>query len=122
MQNQEIFEKLLKVLKDDLKFYAEMIKEVSTEMIKGKFTQFPVFVAHQHEVKLGEPILLKEDYARDFSVNASTLEELTEKKLILPEKVNEFKTSYKNPNEFMCVLLITVAGAHFIYIPYKIKS
>ncbi len=95
-----------------------MIKEVAIDMVKEGFTQYPVFIAHQHEVKLGEPILLKEDYARDFSIHATTLEELCEKKLVLPEREAEFKANYKNYKEQMCILLITAAGAHFIYVPY----
>jgi hypothetical protein len=122
MENKAILEKLLEVLKDDLKFYGPMIKEVSTDMIKEGFTSYPIFIAHQHELKLGEPILLKEDYARDFSVHATTLEELLEKKLVLPEREEEFKKNYKNPKEFMCILLITAAGASFVYAPYIKKK
>jgi hypothetical protein len=119
MENKEILQKLLDVLKEDLKFYSPMIKEVSNDMVKEGFTSYPIFVAHQHEVKLGEPILLKEDYARDFSIHATTLEELVEKKLVLPEREEEFKQNYKNPKEQMCILLITAAGASFVYAPYS---
>ncbi|MFY8020873.1 MAG: hypothetical protein ACOVP1_06740 [Bacteroidia bacterium] len=122
MEQSEVFNKLLETLKDDLAFYSEMIKEVATEMIKEGFTSYPVFVAHQHEVKLGEVILKREDFARDFNINATTLEELMEKKLILEERKNEFILNYKNPKSNMCILLITVSGAHFIYVPYKLKG
>lgn len=122
MDKEEILKKLLELLRDDLKFYAPMIKEVATDMMKEGFTQYPVFVAHQHEVKLGEAILLKEDYARDFTINASTLEELLEKKLVLPEREADFKLNYKNPKEQMCILLITPADARFIYVPYKMSE
>jgi hypothetical protein len=121
-EKEEIFKKLLEVLQDDLKFYAPMIKEVSNDLIKEKFTKYPVFVAHQHEVKLGEPILLKEDYAREFTIHATTLEELLEKKLVLPERESEFIKNYKNPKEYMCILLITPSVASFIYVPYKSKK
>jgi hypothetical protein len=122
MEKEEILKKLLEVLEDDLGFYGPMIKEVSLEMVKESFTQYPVFVAHQHEVKLGEPILLKEDYAREFSINATTLEELKDRKLVLPERETDFKANYKNPKEFMCILFITPGDARFIYAPYKKKT
>jgi len=122
MEKEDILKKLLEVLEDDLGFYSPMIKEVSVEMVKEDFTQYPVFVAHQHEVKLGEPILLKEDYAREFSINATTLEELKDRKLVLPERETDFKANYKNPREFMCILFITPGDARFIYAPYKKKS
>lgn len=118
MENSTALQKLLELLREDLKFYSPMIKEVALDMVKEGFTKYPVFVAHQHQVKLGEPILLREDYARDFSIHASTLEELVEKKLVLQEREQEFISNFKNPKEQMCILLITAAGAHFIYVPY----
>lgn len=122
MNREEILKKLLDELREDLKFYAPMIKEVSSDMIKEGFTQYPVFVAHQHDVKLGEPILLREDYAREFSIHATTLEELTERNLVLPDRKESFIENYKNPKEYMCILLITPAEASFVYVPYKMKK
>ncbi|MFY8189604.1 MAG: hypothetical protein ACOVK9_01460 [Bacteroidia bacterium] len=122
MEKEDILKKLLEVLEDDLGFYSPMIKEVSLEMVKEGFTQYPIFVAHQHEVKLGEAILLKEDYAREFSINATTLEELKERKLVLPEREADFIVNYKNAKEFMCILFVTPEEARFIYAPYKKKK
>jgi hypothetical protein len=99
-----------------------MIKEVSQDLLKEGFTKYPIFVAHQHEVKLGEPILLAGDYARDFTIHASTLEELVEKKLVLPEREQDFIANYKNPKEMMCILLITPGDARFVYVPFKQKK
>jgi hypothetical protein len=122
MDQQQIFNKLLESLQDDLAFYAPMIKEVAVEMMKEKFTAYPVFIAHQHEVKIGELILAKEDFARDFSINASTLEALVEAKMILPERKDDFIRNYQNPKTTMCILLVLVTGAHFIFVPYAIKA
>lgn len=121
MTREELFQKLLDVLREDLRFYAPMIKEVAADMVRDGFTKYPVFIAHQHEVKLGEPILLREDFAREFSIHATTLEELCERNLILPERKEEFILNYKNPKEQMCILLITPQEASFIYVPYKLK-
>ncbi len=122
MDKEEILKKLLEILAEDLDFYSPMIKEVATDLLKENFTQYPIFIAHQHEVKLGEPILLAADYAREFTIHASTLEELVEKKLVLPEREEDFKRNFKNPKETMCILLITPGDARFIYVPYKQKK
>ena len=119
MENEDITKKLLELLREDLNFYSDMIKEVAIDMIKEGYTKYPVFIAHQHEVKVGEPILLIQDYARDFNINATTLEELVQHKLVLPEREADFKANFKDPKEFICILLITVINAHFIYVPYK---
>jgi hypothetical protein len=55
--NKKENESPLKSLELDLKFYNESIKEVAIEIMVEGISEYPIFVAHQHEVKLGEPIL-----------------------------------------------------------------
>ncbi|HQS06294.1 MAG TPA: hypothetical protein PLT16_11755, partial [Daejeonella sp.] len=54
--NNKAKESPLKSLETDLKFYSESVKEVAIEIMVEGISEFPIFVAHQHEVKLGEPI------------------------------------------------------------------
>lgn len=116
---EEEFNKLIESLKVDLKIYDEMIKEVSSDMIAEAFTQYPIFIATEHEVKLGELILEKDDHAATFSIYATTLEEMIERKLVLESKKEEFVRTYKDPKKFMCVMLITATIASFVFVPYK---
>lgn len=116
---EEEFNKLIESLKIDLKVYEEMIKEVSADMIAGGFTEYPVFIATEHEVKIGELILDKEDQAGTFNIYATTMEEMVAKKLILEEKQADFVKTYKNPHKFMCVMLLTDQIASFVFVPYK---
>ncbi|MEI6881728.1 MAG: hypothetical protein WCK82_10440, partial [Bacteroidota bacterium] len=57
MNTEEVFKKLLDTLKDDLDFYNDLLKELAVDIMAEGFSKFPVFVAHQHEVKLGEMVL-----------------------------------------------------------------
>lgn len=117
----EEFNQIIEQLKVDLKIYAEMIQEVSTDMRNEHFTEYPVFIATEHEVKLGELILDKEDHAATFSIYASTMEELLERKILLPERQPDFVKTYKNPEQFMCVMLLTASVASFVFLPYPTK-
>lgn len=119
---EEDFSKILDALKEDLKFYNDMIREVSADMIGEGFSKYPVFIATEHEVKLGELILAKQDYARDFNIYATTLEELVEKKLILDQKKNEFMSTVKDPRKCMSILLLTSETASFVFVPYNRKG
>jgi hypothetical protein len=119
MTNEEVLKKLLDTLKDDLDFYNDLLKELAVDIMAEGFSKFPVFVAHQHEVKLGEMVLDHKEYARDYSINATTIEELLEKKLIAADKENDFKQTYKDPRKFMCILFVRPDGANFIFMPYK---
>jgi len=118
-ENRGKKESPLKSLETDLKFYNESLREVSSEIMAEGISAFPVFVAHQHKVQLGEPILDKDDLNTEWSINASTMEELTEKGLILPEKQDNFIKQYKDAYRFMCVLVIVPEGANFIFYPYQ---
>lgn len=109
----------LKSLEADLKFYNESLREVATEIMVEGISAHPIFVAHQHEVKLGEVILDKNDLNTDWSIHASTLEEFMEKGLILPDKQEKFLKQYKDAYQFMCVFVIVPEGANFVFFPYK---
>lgn len=115
----EAFEIQLNALKADIDFYSYSIKEVAIEMVKEGFTKYPIFIASEHEVKIGELILSRGDYARDNDIYASTLEEMVEKKVIDSKKQNDFTENYKGYKTHCCVLWLTPTSAQFVYIPYN---
>lgn len=108
-------------LEKDLAFYAESIKEVAVEIMVEGISATPIFIAHQHEVKLGEVILNREELNTNWTVQASTLEEFVEKGIIKPDKKEHFLKNYKKPEDYMCVFVIVPEGANFIYYPYAKK-
>lgn len=109
----------LESLKVDLDFYSDSIKEVSAEMIAEGYTHFPIFIAYQHEVNLGETILDRIEINTSWSVNASSLEEFIDRGVIKEDKKTHFERKYKNANEFMCLFVIVPEGANFVFYPYK---
>jgi hypothetical protein len=105
-------------LEKDLSFYAESIKEVAVEIMVEGISSHPIFIAHQHEVSIGEMILNKDDLNTDWTIQASTLEEFIEKGIIHPDRKEQFLKTYKKPENFMCVFAVVPEGANFIYYPY----
>jgi len=108
-------------LEKDLTFYAEAMKEVSIEIMVEGISAYPIFIAHQHEVNIGELILNKEELNTDWTIQASTLEEFIQKGIINKEKKESFLKSYKKPEDYMCVFVVVPEGANFIYLPYNKK-
>jgi len=106
-------------LERDLKIYNESIHEVAIEIMVEGLSSYPIFIAYQHIVKLGELILDRDDLNMEWSINASTLEEFVEKGVIKKELQERFTKSYKNPHDFMCLFVIVPEGANFVYFPYK---
>ena len=118
-KNEPQKESPLLSLKKDLKLYSESIHEVAVEIMVEGLSRYPIFIAHQHEVKLGEPILDRHDLNTEWSIHASTMEEFVERGIIKKDLEARFTKSYKNPHDFMCVFVIVPEGANFVYYPYE---
>jgi len=112
----------LKSLKVDLDFYKESIREVALELIHEEFTQYPIFIAHQHEVKVGEIILDSAELGTDWTIQASSLEEFLEVGIIKQDKKEAFVKRFKSPETFMCLFVIVPEGANFVFYPYSQKG
>ena len=105
-------------LEPDLKLFNESIIEVAIEIMVEGLSRYPIFIAHQHDLKLGEVILDRHDLNTEWSIHASTLEEFLERGVIKEVLKERFIQAYKNPNDFMCVFVVVPEGANFIYYPY----
>src|SRR6195952_3135373 len=105
-------------LERDLKYFNESIREVAQEIMNEGLSSYPIFIAHQHELKLGELILDRHDLNSEWSIHASTLEEFIERGVVKPELKERFIGTYKSPYEFMCVFVVVPEGANFVFFPY----
>ena len=106
-------------LKKDLEFYKDTIKEVAVEIMAEGLSAYPIFVAHQHEIALGELILDHKELGTSWTIQVSTLEEFQEKGIIQSNKKDAFLQSYKPADNFICVFAVVPEGANFVYYPYK---
>ncbi|OYD41752.1 hypothetical protein [Sphingobacterium cellulitidis] len=106
-------------LKKDLDFYKESIQEVSSEMMAEGYTFYPIFVAHQLKVDLGEMILDRDELNTQWSIQASSLEEFVERGIIKEDKKEFFEKSFKPANDFMCLFVVVPEGANFVFYPYN---
>lgn len=111
-------EDYLKLLQQDLKFYQDAIKEVSQDMVKDGFSQFPIFVASLFDYDMGELVLDAKEYERSYSIYASYAEQLQEKGIIPKDKMPFFKANFKDSSKFACILLLTNEVQQFIFFPF----
>lgn len=109
----------LQSLKIDLDFYSDSIKEVSTDMLTEGYTLYPIFIATQHEVSLGEVMLNKDELNTKWTINASSLEEFVERGVIKAEKKAAFEKNFKKPEDYMCLFVVVPQGANFVFYPFK---
>ncbi|MEN5234716.1 hypothetical protein OKW96_01200 [Sphingobacterium sp. KU25419] len=109
----------LKSLKIDLDYYSDSIKEISLEIMAEGLSAYPIFIAHQHVVNVGEPILDHVELKTNWSINASTFEEFVESNIIKEDRKDAFIKKYKRAQDFMCLFVVVPEGANFVFYPYK---
>jgi hypothetical protein len=113
-------EEIYKSLHDDLEICRDYIRQISNGMIKGDVTKYPVFIAMrgENDVDLGLPIVNRADFDISWNFNASHLEELVSKGVVVREKVKDFTKAYKDPEEYMCVFVAEEGATSFVFMPY----
>ena len=86
-------------------------------MVEG-LSRYPIFIAHQHDLKLGEVILDRHDLNTEWSIHASTLEEFLERGVIKEILKGALYSIVQNPERFYVRVRNSARGANFIYYPY----
>lgn len=80
-------------------------------------SNYPIFITHQQEVEIGIPVIKKDVHGGNWSVNASTLEELVAKNLVQMDKVENFTEVFKPVKDYVCLFVLSELGATFIFLP-----
>lgn len=111
-------EKELKALQNELTEYSGQLLEITRELLKERVTEFPVFIAHQTDVSLGEIIIDLKEYEVPYSISVSTVEEFVEAGLIQKEKLSAFRDAFGNPVNNMCVFWVHGDNARYILFPF----
>ncbi|MEX1188708.1 MAG: hypothetical protein WED33_05575 [Bacteroidia bacterium] len=118
MLDLEKYKEELKELEQNLTIYKESIREIAGEILSNNVSKYPIFIASKETPSMGKMIIDKEELALEWSIFASTLEEFVARKVVLQEKLNNFRKNYKNPESFVCVFAILNDNAGFIFTPY----
>ena len=104
-------------VQEELQHYANVMGKAADVIRDQDVSKYPVFVAHQQEVAIGLPLIEKEKNGGNWNIHASTLEEFAAKNLIFDEKINDFINTYKDPDAFVCVFVLSELGANFVFLP-----
>jgi hypothetical protein len=118
MLNKEI-EAALTTLESQLNEIKEMLKEVSDDIIQGGFSEYPIFVAHQEDAKIGELIIDRSEFDFPFSINATVMERLIELNILTDDRKDQFIKAFGDTSKNMCILWLFGQHSQFIFMPFK---
>ncbi len=111
-------ETIIEQLEADLKRLKPMFRQAAHTVVEERVSNYPIFVAHQDEAVIGIPLVDSEQHGTQWSYSVSSLEELVAKKIILFEKVNEFRELYKQRPAHVCVFIVHDTAGGLIFTPY----
>ena len=109
----------LSSLEKDLVLFKESIMDVSLSIVEDGVSDYPVFIASEGFFPIGELILDREELQTQWSIFASTTEELIKAGIIQADKARFFITQYKPVKEYMCLFVVaSEKEAGFVFVPY----
>jgi hypothetical protein len=110
--------KYLGTVSRDFVKLADHIKEASYQIRKRGFSDFPIFIISKEDIPLGQLLYKKDEVGTEWNYFVTYLDEFVQRKIITKDKEEEFKSSYKNPDEFCCLFVVDGDFTNFVYIPY----
>lgn len=120
MQNDpELSGKYLGTISEDFVKIADTLKEASYQIRKAGF-ELPIFPISHEPIPIGQLLIPKGNLSLAWNYYASFLDEFVQRELVGKEKVDDFKSTYKDPDEFCCLFVVDKEFTNFVFIPYPI--
>lgn len=104
-------------LQTELRGYKAALSKAADAIVENNVSEFPVFIFHQHTVDMGIPIIDRTETQGNWSVNASSLEEMVTKQIIQQSKLEDFKKLMISHGSDLCLFVLSELGANFIFLP-----
>ena len=114
----ELSGKYLGTISRDFVKVSDTLKEASYEIRKRGFSDYPIFPFSKSEQPIGNYFLGNSEVDIQWNIYITYLDEFVQREIIAEEKVENFKATYKDPDEFCCLFVIDGEFTRFLYIPY----
>jgi len=110
--------KYLGSITEDFAIVSDTLKEASYQIRKRGFSDYPIFAIGKIDLPVGKLLIGRGELATNWNYNASFLDEFKQLDIVASDRVDDFKRTYKNPDEFCCLFVVDDDFTNFVYIPY----
>lgn len=114
----ELSGKYLGSITEDFVVVSDTLKEASYQIRKRGFSDYPIFAISKIDLPIGTLLIGKNDLATNWNYNASYLDEFVQREIVASDKQDEFKATYKDPDEFCCLFVVDNDFTNFVFVPY----
>lgn len=110
------------LLRDQLKVYIPIMQQAADVVMDEDVSNYPIMVVHKQDLEIGIPMDMTIPLPGDWKIHVSTLEEFVARNLIENEKVDEFRSLYKQHENHVCLFVLSSLGAQFIFFEKQISE
>lgn len=114
----ELNGKYLGTVSQDFVKISDHIKEASYQIRARGFSDFPIFIISKTEIPIGQLLFSKNEIDTIWNYYVTYIDEFVQRKIIEEQKIELFKESYKDPDEYCCLFVIDGDFTNFVFIPY----
>lgn len=119
VNDPELNGKYLGTISQDFVKVSDTLKEASYQIRKAGF-EFPIFPISKKSIAIGQLLIDRGSLGLVWNYYASYIDEFIQRELIAKDRQEDFKKTYKDPDEFCCLFVLDQEFAKFIYIPFPI--
>ena len=112
----------LEVLKRDFETALPILEPLIQGILEQEVSKYPILIATKEVLGLGLPVPGLDNLDLRWQFRISVLEELVQKKVVLREKVDDFKIIFDDPVRKACLLVVTDRDAQVITMPFPDAS
>lgn len=105
-------------LHKELEPYIPMLGQAAETILDQDVSLYPIFVLSAEPVDMGIT-LIDEAGPTQWIISASTLEELVTKRIVQEDRLDVFRSVYKDPREHLCFLILQGGSASIGFLPRK---
>ena len=116
VNDPELSGKYLGTISSDFVKISDMLKEASYQVRSRGFSDFPIFPISKVEIPIGKLLYGRKELKLQWNYYITYLDEFVERGVVA--KAEEFKGTYKDPDEFCCLFVVDETFTNFLYIPY----
>jgi hypothetical protein len=112
----ELNGKYLGTISKDFVKVSDSLKEASYQIRKRGFSEFPIFPVCKDPQPIGQLLIDRNEVKTDWNYYATYVDEFVQRGII--EKPDDFKSAFKDADEFCCLFVVDKEFTNFVFIPY----
>ena len=97
---------------------ADLLKESAYQIKKRGFSDFPIFPISKGQSPIGQLLYEQDNFQTQWNYYVTYLDEFVQRAII--DKADDFKSNFKDPEEFCCLFVMDNDFTNFVFIPYPI--